>query len=263
MSQVPDSHTRDNPCLAKIEMYGGKATLPENVKRGSYFAGGDKRVVLSCGRAKDADKHPLDNVALALPDVEPDCEMVPEAEVPTPTYFDWTTLHEIGHAIDDKKRFMQSRTGDAAFGGWQVHGADVMPAARAIAKACRFDGPSGEAYLASLLLGGKPVVPAAPPTRVADWEACRLAAVAWYEDIRVGKELWESGGRSAARAVDGRVHHEAYAGTWVSYELAARGKGLTGYQFRAPGEWLSELYAAYHSSKLKDSHPSAGWLATL
>jgi hypothetical protein len=264
LAMVPDSHTRDNPSLDRIERYGGDASLPENVKRGSYFAGGDKKVVLSCGRAKDADPHPLGGVALALPEVEPECEMVPDSEVPAPKYFDWTTLHEVGHAIDDKKRFMQGKAGDGAFGGWQVHGRDVMPVARAVAKACSFEGAAAEAYLAAYLLGGKPAVPTAPMGRDAgDWASSAVKAAAWCDAIRVGQELWENGGATAAHAVDGRVYHEAYAGSWVSYDLAARTKGITGYQFRAPGEWLSELYAAFHSGKLKKSHPAAGWLETL
>jgi len=49
----------------------------------------------------------------------------------------------------------------------------------------------------------------------------------------------------------------------VSYLASARKKGLTGYQFRAPGEWFAELYAAYRSGKLKDNHPSVGWLSKL
>ena len=85
----------------------------------------------------------------------------------------------------------------------------------------------------------------------------------WCDALRVGKELWGRGTESKQRAIAGRVYHEAYDGSWVSYDVAARTKGVTGYQFRAPGEWLSELYAAYRSGKLKPSHPANGWLATL
>ena len=33
--------------------------------------------------------------------------------------------------------------------------------------------------------------------------------------------------------------------------------------FRAPGEWFSELYAAWTLDKLKDGHPAVKWLKTL
>ena len=52
----------------------------------------------------------------------------------------------------------------------------------------------------------------------------------------------------------------APSSTWESYNLAARAKGITGYQFRANGEWYAELYAAFHTGKLKPSHPHAKWL---
>lgn len=40
-------------------------------------------------------------------------------------------------------------------------------------------------------------------------------------------------------------------------------KGITSYQFRAPGEWFAELYAAYFSGKHKKDHPYASWLKPL
>ena len=68
--------------------------------------------------------------------------------------------------------------------------------------------------------------------------------------------IWDRQGDAEEIAVGGKtVYHEAQPREWVSYLLAARKKGLTGYQFRAPAEWFAELYAAYKSKMLG---PSAG-----
>ena len=72
-----------------------------------------------------------------------------------------------------------------------------------------------------------------------------------------------SAGTPAFNAIGDRVYHEAYAGSWVSYRLAARAQGITGYQFRAPAEWFAELYAAFWSKKLNPKHPAAAWLKSL
>ena len=262
MAKVPQQNVKDNASLKQIELYGGLTGDAPNAKRGSFYDPTNKKVVLSCGRDEDTDPQPLANVPLALPNVEPDCEMVPDSEVPVPKYFDWTTLHEVGHAIDDKQHFMDRRAGNAAFGAWQRHGRDVAPVAKAVASACKIAGAAAEAYVSAYLVGAKSPPPAAPAGRV-DWADAVKAAEAWCDAIRVGKELWESGSGAHDHAVDGRVYHEAYGGVWVSYDLAARTKGITGYQFRAPGEWFSELYAAFHSKKLKPSHPAVAWLQTV
>lgn len=99
-----------------------------------------------------------------------------------------------------------------------------------------------------------------------DWAAlAKDEAVKWCEAVRLkgsSTGLWEGGAGSAtANALsDSRVYQEAYRGTWVSYELSARGAGISSYQFRAPGEWFAEAYAAFFLKKLKTGHPLYGWL---
>jgi hypothetical protein len=119
-----------------------------------------------------------------------------------------------------------------------------------------------EKYLAAYLTGGG-VSPPPAPAGVAGWTAMTDSAEKWCNAIRVSNKLWADGSAANKLAIGERVYHEAYEGAWVSYDLAARRKGTTGCQCRAPGEWFSELYAASHCKKLKDSHPAAGWLAAL
>ena len=45
--------------------------------------------------------------------------------------------------------------------------------------------------------------------------------------------------------------------------MKARSQGITRYQFRAPGEWFAEIYAAFYMGQLKHSNPHNKWLREL
>ena len=92
----------------------------------------------------------------------------------------------------------------------------------------------------------------------------RLKDVDDWHTLATTEGVWSNNANSMNIAMkDGRIYHQAYKGTWVSYQASARSRGITGYQFRAPGEWFSELYAAYKIGKLKSKHPSVSWLSKL
>lgn len=53
--------------------------------------------------------------------------------------------------------------------------------------------------------------------------------------------------RKPTVSLGGKTFHEAYKGsTWVRYDVSARARQVSNYQFRAPGEWFAEVYAAYY-----------------
>lgn len=246
MVSVPEKHTKHNPRLKKVQRQpsggssyaqGGTVVIgegPENMKKQRYGLGDPN----------------------FLPDVP--AENQPQ-NIDKTRMFDWNTQHEIAHALDDKKQFMNSRLGHADFGNWQEHGGDVLTVATAIAAELNLAGID-KVKIAQFLSDGT-----TPSPLPADWDK----VTAWAAAVKPGQRPWYAGAACKASVsaggfvAGGRVYHEAYDNKWISYDATARQAGITGYQFRAPGEWFSELYAAYKSDVLKDSHPAKSWLSKL
>lgn len=255
MARVPEGHARGNPSLKRVQR-------EEPEKNGGYYASSKDLMVMN-GRPSNGSKQrfgsKLKTVAghPNLP-VDLDERCAPKDENPV-NYFDFAALHEVGHAVDDRLSFMATREGQAAFGGWLTHGGDLAPIAAKVAKKYNYDAD----YVLARMLGKDPVEPPPADSRPQlDWDQSRDAVIAWL-DLATRANAYRSQQFAEQNAVEGRVYQEAYAGTWVSYELVARKRGLTGYQFRAPGEWFAELYAGFYSGKIKSGHPSASWLKTL
>lgn len=255
MSVLPPKDTRDNTSM-KIFGY-------EDVKtqKGSVYSGGPKEVVMREGNA-----HLSGVYGFGRPHevgvVDADCEPADQEQV---DFFSWNTLHEAGHAVDDQRSFMTGVAGNAAYGDWQEHGGNVTPVAQAIAGHYGF--AEATAYVAQYIsdAGGTLAPPECPETVDPEvWEQRRRQVCAHVDMARAGNNPWASAAIAGKLNIGGRVYHESYdTGSWNSYAFAARKQAITGYQFRAPGEWFSELYAAYHSKKLKDQHPAVTWLKTL
>ncbi len=257
MAMVPESHATNNTSLKDIKRIGGKSQT-------SYYDDTAKQVVLQCGRpgvlggtqllAGLGDPTPV-------PPLDPECE--PKPGNTDQDYFDWTTNHEIGHAVDDKKSFMKDNS-DPKYGGWEVPTVDDVAAIAATTKAIH-TYPTAVAYLKEVLTGtegsrpGVDVTPAAPNVLLVNWAADLEEAAKWCDSVRVGKAPW----KNPPAAVNGRVYHESYKRKWVSYLYGERTKAIRGYQFRAPGEWFAELYAAFQAGVLKKGHPAMEWLKKL
>lgn len=174
-------------------------------------------------------------------------------------YMDFAALHEVGHAVDDAQTFMASREGKAEFGGWKEFGSKVEPIADAVANLHKYD----RKYVLDKILRLNPQPPAPPKGVTAEQWTARQAEVDKWHRIATAKNVWWRQGDCDAITIGGQIYHEAYEMNWVGYLASARKRGMTGYQFRAPAEWFAELYAAFHSGKIKKGHPSEGWLKKL
>ncbi len=232
----------------------------ESRGEGGVYYQRQKKAAINCKRPKDSLQYDVSNPAHFPDGVDPDCQ---PANTDPVKYFNWATLHEVAHAVDAKHGFMDKNGNKKSYGLWTEYKGSHAPIAAAIASKCGVglggdDLKALEAYALAKINGGAPADP------VSTEEGGKRAAVdTWIAEVGVDSSLWWDGAGSKNHEIDGVVYQEAYKGWWVSYELAARSKGIHGYQFRAPGEWFAELYAAYYSDKLKPSHPIIPDLAKL
>lgn len=253
LGQVPLKDTKD---VKNIEHYSEESG-------GASYRNGAGLVKLYCGRPDDGNAQEFNKKGELVPEgekIDKNCEPInPKVKVP---YFNFATLHEVGHAVDDVKGVMKG--GHNADAGWKTHSASDI--GNIAGDHFHYDKTYLGAVTASLK-SLEPAVKPPPPSGVKpeDWDLARQKAVDWIKSIREDAGLWWHGGACKQAAIGSRVYHEAYKdwGNWVSYDLGARTKGVTGYQFRAPGEWFAELYATFFSQKMNPKHPAATWLAKL
>ncbi|TDK51051.1 hypothetical protein [Antarcticimicrobium luteum] len=253
MAALPGSDTLDNDSFLSFSHRGG-------VQDGSYFNFVEKVVAMHEGEAKTSAIYGISQEA----ELGPQDDLYKTKEDEPVSFFNWNTLHEVAHAVDDKMGFMTRHLGEDSdtYGGWRHHRADVGPVAAAVAGKFDFD----PAYVAEYMIMGEGSSPPVPEPRDCDaeeWDRRRRDCEIWVDRAREGNAPWKTKVSADACTIGNRAYHEAMKGDWVSYLASARAKGVTGYQFRAPAEWFSELYAAFHSGKLKDNHPAVAWLEDL
>jgi hypothetical protein len=240
----------------------GKVTLIDRYTEesgGAAYGGGE--IDLYCGRPGDGNVQEFNKPGEVVPDgekVDRNCEPINTKQ--KVGYFDFATLHEVGHAVDDKKNIMGG--GRGADAGWEAPSTSTIAAVAAAH--FKYDAGYIEAMLKSKTSAAPATKPAVPGGGdAAAWDLARQKAEDWVRSIRVDAGLWWHAADSKRLAINGRVYQEAYAGDWVSYKLSARAQGVTGYQFRSPAEWFAELYAAYFMKKMNPKHPAAAWLDKL
>jgi hypothetical protein len=170
-------------------------------------------------------------------------------------WFKISTLHEVGHAVDDRYGIMTSPAMEAdASGGWKYETVDstVDALAAYIAGSLAVDEATLKGLIRTALQTGayvQPPLAAQPPPTVP--EPGKVSAADWttlkplLDECTTCVETASPWNTNGGAKTDKRCYHQAYATTWVSYSLSAKAgnKAVRPYQWRAPGEWFAEIYA--------------------
>lgn len=262
MKDIPQD-VIDNPSLKKIKR---RVTREDgllnkdgtNTQQFPFYMPNKNEVVMNSrpGEFKKPDFQP--GATGRLPEREEACKPAPPqpGKDGTEDLFDFNMLHELAHSIDDARSYMAAKGKDPDHGGWIEIGGKVEPIVDAVIKETGFGKTAEERqYVLDRILRN----PVAPLASFSGDKARfdKFVAAAQTDNV------WDSQALTDDATLGTRVYHEGYPNTWFSYLADARKQGITSYQFRAPGEWFSELYAAWKIGKLKAGHPAVSWLKTI
>jgi hypothetical protein len=160
--------------------------------------------------------------------------------------------HEVGHAVDEDNAVMSSNRGQKKFGGWDVF-ADDAEAAKALTTDPKAPTSLKSKELAEALSSG---------------DASKVAALGDGNDLVAtgAAKAMENPGQAWVgdpKAIIGdHVYVRFSGGSWQRYDKDARDKGVSDYQFKTPGEWFAEAYAAHYDGKLSGINgETAQWLS--
>jgi hypothetical protein len=171
--------------------------------------------------------------------------------------FNVTTLHEIGHSVDEDKGVMSSNQSKAGCGGWKsetiasittVYLDELKKTAKPSAAVT---DPMLKGAITNALASGDTTQPDAIGDD--DWQKIVVFLTDSCLPIRSDADPWFA---PSQVVIGGRVYQEAYDGEWWSYDNGARGTTkVNDYQWRSPAEWFAEVYAISWLAKKK---PPAG-----
>jgi hypothetical protein len=250
LALLPPAHVQDNPKLWRLVRY--------KVKKGSEAEG-------VYDDTDDNDKE-VDQAAIGYDPAtldQADTEFSDDKDVlHGANAFNETVRHEIGHAVDAQLGASDSYCTKPEGGSWKSYGDDgfeqvvnemvmasggvistwhdaeqkteILQCITKVVKDQKFDNLPAE--LAKLKFWKK----------LGDdfqQQIIHDNAVQAIQKNTNSHEPWMGDG---GMALGGRVYEESYDKSWNSYAVEARDRKVSKYQFRAPGEWFAESYAAYY-----------------
>lgn len=172
-------------------------------------------------------------------------------------------MHETGHAVDAQMGWSYGpESAKSERGGWKTYGvawnlcATEMIQDAAGGLSTQLEPPEQADVVKEMAkaMGNRTVVGLKDAVRGLPWfpglaadERRDALSDPTFTAIEVGQD------QPYFKRPDGGVHlgdhvyQESYAPRWVRYEHQARGRMVSPYQFRDPGEWFAEAYSFYYA----------------
>ena len=175
--------------------------------------------------------------------------------------FDKVVRHEVGHAVDAQMGWAGNYSAATDNGGW--HPYDANYSAVFDAMLADASGPI-KALKATEQADVKAALEWVMANRAPAKVSTRLKRLTWFKALKTKKRdaliadpmveavvtglksPWYNASATGGVLIGSYIYQESYANQWVRYIQAARSKKVSQYQFRAPGEWFAEAYAAYY-----------------
>jgi hypothetical protein len=181
------------------------------------------------------------------------------------SYFDHSTLHEIGHSVDANKKIMDQMGELDSMGGWRKEKIEDIAQLAYGHFTLDMSYPDSEDSMPDILLSALRGTANETDFPAPEHRGLR-EALAWCAKVRLngGGGAWQlSTSELAGLAIEDRIYQQSYDKSWVSYSVTAREAAISSYQFRAPGEWFAECYAAWFSGLVPKSDARFKKLAPL
>lgn len=254
LEALPPAHVEGNSALEFVERYEHDA----GDSAGGYYWSGRENVAMAYDPATLGDaNHAAQQNVLRDDGTRQD----------DPLYgvnrFDKVVRHEVGHAVDEENGHSDAYcVGNEGGGDWasldtgSVAGTLVAQSGGDISSWPDADQKTAIiACLQGAIDDRKPGELDARIDALADLSAEQKTKIKSDQAVQVLKSCFAMRGHNpwykypdvGGIPLGGRIYQEAYSGDWWSYKQSTRTRKVSTYQFRAPGEWFAEAYAAYYA----------------
>lgn len=245
LDTLPDAHTAHNSQLLRLGQFSQPATALDATRQaivaGSYQGG-------------------LQELSVNREDVKP---QPGSSAAPPVSNLPGTLIHETGHAVDQQMGWSAGpEPAKPQRGGWKSYGRRHVECAHDMVE------DSGGAIKTALKANERSDVETQIGATLqrpnADTLEDNIRRLPWFRALPAPTQKRVRADRALPAvgigmkspwflATDGgehlgaHVYQRSYATDWVRYRHEARSRRVTAYQFRDPGEWFAEAYAAYYA----------------